>query len=116
MAAFAAAGITILAAGCTSRGTAASPQALGECRDLAVAAGRTPPPVNPARPAMGFDPYNTFGTTFDQSLIVAIVKAMVSDGMQLAGYRYVILDDGWQGARTPAGQITADPRRLPVRP
>jgi alpha-galactosidase len=62
---------------------------------------------------MGYDPYNTFGVTIDQALIVSIVRAMARDGMRAAGYHYIILDDGWQGPRTPAGQITADPRRFP---
>jgi alpha-galactosidase len=62
---------------------------------------------------MGFNPFNTFGTTFDQSLIITVVKAMASNGMRAAGYRYVILDDGWQGSRGPGGQITADARLFP---
>jgi alpha-galactosidase len=62
---------------------------------------------------MGFDPFNTFGTTFDQAMIVSIVKAMARNGMRAAGYRYVILDDGWQGPRNAEGHITADPHRFP---
>jgi len=73
----------------------------------------TPPPVNPDRPVMGFNPYNTFGTSIDQAEIVGIVRAMAANGMRAAGYKYVILDDGWQGARTRSGQITADPSLFP---
>jgi alpha-galactosidase len=62
---------------------------------------------------MGYDPFNTFGTTFTQSLIVQVAEAMAGNGMRDAGYRYVILDDGWQGRRNAAGQLTADPRRFP---
>jgi len=62
---------------------------------------------------MGFNPYNTFGSTIDQALVVGFVRAMARNGMRAAGYRYIILDDGWQGSRTPAGQITADPGRFP---
>jgi alpha-galactosidase len=62
---------------------------------------------------MGFDPYNTFGDTIDQAVIADIVRAMARNGMRAAGYRYIILDDGWQGNRTAAGQITADPGRFP---
>ena len=110
----AAAGVmTLAAAGCTAHRLAASPAAARACRDLAVAAAQTPPPVDLMRPAMGFNPFNTFGTTFDQSLIVAVVKAMARNGMGDAGYRYVILDDGWQGGRTATGLITPSPRLFP---
>lgn len=61
---------------------------------------------------MGFDPYNTFGTTIDQGMIAAIVRAMARNGMRAAGYRYIILDDGWQGPRTSSGTVTANPRRF----
>jgi hypothetical protein len=67
------------------------------------------PPVSPDRPVMGFNPYNTFGTSIDQAEIVEIVRAMAANGMRAAGYHYVILDDGWQGTRTSGGQMTADP-------
>ncbi len=108
-----AAAAVIIMSGCTSRAPAATPAATGACRDLVATPARTPPPVDPMRPAMGFNPFNTFGTTFDQSLIVTVVKAMARNGMRAAGYRYVILDDGWQGPRTAAGQITADTRLFP---
>jgi alpha-galactosidase len=85
----------------------------GSCASLTVSRPVPPPPVNQARPVLGFNPYNTFGTTISQSLIVGIVTAMARNGMRAAGYRYVILDDGWQGQRTPAGQLTADPVRFP---
>jgi alpha-galactosidase len=110
----AAAGVMALAvAGCTTHGTIAPAPAADACSELTAGPARTPPPVEPMRPAMGFNPFNTFGTTFDQSLIVAAVKAMARNGMRAAGYHYVILDDGWQGPRTAGGQLTADPRRFP---
>jgi len=105
--------MALAAAGCAIPGQTASPPGPGVCRELAAAAARTPPPVELTRPAMGFDPYNTFGTVFDQHVIVAIVRAMARSGMRAAGYRYVILDDGWQGRRTSSGTLTADPRRFP---
>lgn len=115
VAAAAVAAIMVLAtAGCTQHGPrTAFSSPPRECRALAASPDRTPPPVNPMRPAMGYNPFNTFGTTFDQTLIVAIVKAMARDGMRADGYHYVILDDGWQGSRSRTGQITADARRFP---
>ena len=68
---------------------------------------------DPDRPVMGFNPYNTFGTTIDQALIVGIVHAMAGNGMRAAGYRYIILDDGWQGGRTAAASSPPIPPGFP---
>jgi alpha-galactosidase len=83
------------------------------CSDLTVRTPVPPPPVDLALPAMGWNPYNTFGTGEDQGLITGVVKAMASDGMRAAGYQFVMLDDGWQGSRTSSGELTADPGRFP---
>jgi len=101
-------------AGCTKDGRpSTAPSLPASCARLAAGPAVAPPRVNARQPAMGFDPFNTFGITFDQALIVSIVKAMARNGMRAAGYRYIILDDGWQGARNASGQITADSRRFP---
>ena len=106
--------VTAGAVGCTRDDPPRTASSLPvSCAQLAAAPTAAPARVNPGRPAMGFDPFNTFGTTFDQALIVAIVKAMARNGMRAGGYRYIILDDGWQGPRNASGQITADPRRFP---
>lgn len=108
--------ITAVTAGCTAH-PAAAPAALGgaaRCAaELAVSHPQAPPPVDPDLPVLGFDPYNTFGTNFNQGLIVAVVRAMAANGMQAAGYRYIILDDGWQGGRSARGQLTSNPARFP---
>ena len=104
------------AVGCTGDrpAGAATPSPLpASCAQLTAPVRPAPAPVPPAQPAMGFDPFNTFGTTFNQALIVAIVEAMAHNGMGAVGYRYIILDDGWQGRRNAKGQITADARRFP---
>ena len=99
--------------GCDSAQQAAAPGP-NACADLVVSHHpEAPPPTDPTRPVMGFDPYNTFGTTIDQGLIIAVVTAMAGNGMRAAGYRYVILDDGWQGDRTSDGQIAANSGRFP---
>lgn len=101
------------AASCTAAGGRPNPALARECAQLTSGHGVPAPAVNPDRPAMGWDPFNTFGTTFNQQLVVSVVKAMESDGMRAAGYRYIILDDGWQGPRDASGNITADPSRFP---
>ena len=103
----------VLTAGaCTSASHGSGPAA-NVCSDLVASPALVPPPVDADRPVMGFDPYNTFGDSADQAEVVGIVQAMARNGMRDAGYRYVILDDGWQGSRTAAGQITSDPGRFP---
>jgi alpha-galactosidase len=101
------------AVSCASADPAVSAAQARSCAQLTAGPKSSPPAVNPMRPAMGYDPFNTFGTTFDQGLIVSVVKSMEINGMRAAGYRYVILDDGWQGSRDSSGQLTADPSRFP---
>jgi len=54
---------------------------------------------------MGWDSWNAFGPKISDSLIRAEAAAMASSGMQAAGYTYVNIDDGWQGARDQNGNI-----------
>ena len=111
-----AAAMTVTTAGCTAN-PAAAPAARGDvarcAAELAVSHPQAPPPVDPDRPVLGFNPYNTFGTNFNQGLIVAVVHAMAANGMRAAGYRYIVLDDGWQGGRSASGQLTSDSARFP---
>ena len=100
-------------AGCDHGSAPAGTSAANACASLVASHPLAPPPVNPDVPVLGYNPYNTFGTSISQGLIVAIVHAMAGNGMRAAGYRYVILDDGWQGGRTATGEITADPLRFP---
>ena len=109
--ALAAAVASVAAAGCDQAHRRAGDSAA--CVSLAVPRPQPPPPVDAGRPVMGWNPYNTFGTRASQSLVVAVVKAMAADGMRAAGYRYILLDDGWQGPRASDGQLTADPARFP---
>jgi alpha-galactosidase len=58
-----------------------------------------------AVPPMGFNHYNHFGNSVTESVMREIVDAMVANGMRDAGYRYVNIDDSWQGGRDAAGKI-----------
>ena len=58
-------------------------------------------------PPMGFSSYPHFGTEVDEQQIIAIVGTMATDGLEQAGYRYINIDDGWQGPRVN-GQLTAN--------
>jgi alpha-galactosidase len=65
-------------------------------------------------PPMGWNSWNTFGTNVDEGLIKGMADAMISSGMQAAGYNYVVIDDGWEAlARDANGNLVPDPKRFP---
>jgi alpha-galactosidase len=62
--------------------------------------------ATPARtPPMGWNSWNHFGTAVTAADIRHAADALVSSGMAAAGYRYVIIDDGWQGERDARGVL-----------
>ena len=66
-----------------------------------------------ATPPMGWNSWNKFGCNVSDKLIREMADAMVSSGMQAAGYQYVNIDDCWQVSRDAQGTIVADPQRFP---
>jgi alpha-galactosidase len=64
-------------------------------------------------PPMGWNSWNKFGCNVSEQLIRDAADAMVSSGMQAAGYEYVVIDDCWQVGRDSNGNILPDPRRFP---
>src|ERR1700761_9351837 len=69
-------------------------------------------PVLPAQdaglattPPMGWNSWNHFGDKVDDATIRAQAEAMVSSGMRDAGYRYINIDDTWEGQRDAQGVI-----------
>ncbi|WP_404337664.1 glycoside hydrolase family 27 protein [Sphingomonas sp. MMS12-HWE2-04] len=56
-------------------------------------------------PPMGWSSWNKFAEKIDDKTIRAMADAMVATGLRDAGYRYVNIDDGWQGTRGPDGRI-----------
>jgi alpha-galactosidase len=64
-------------------------------------------------PPMGWNSWNKFACNVSEQLIRDTADAMVSSGMQAAGYEYVVIDDCWQVARDSNGNILADPQRFP---
>jgi alpha-galactosidase len=68
--------------------------------------GRTPP--------MGWNSWNTFFCSINESLIRGMADSMVSTGMRDAGYQYVVVDDCWMNPnRDSSGNLQADPTRFP---
>jgi alpha-galactosidase len=64
-------------------------------------------------PPMGWNTYNTFAGRFNEKIIHDMVDLIVSSGMKDAGYRYIIIDDNWTGARDSLGFLTVDRERFP---
>jgi alpha-galactosidase len=65
-------------------------------------------------PPMGWNSWNTFATKIDEKLIKDMAEALIKSGMQEAGYKYIVIDDGWEAmARDGRGDLVPDPARFP---
>jgi alpha-galactosidase len=65
-------------------------------------------------PPMGWNSWNRFGAKIDETLVLETAQAMVASGMRDAGYRYVVIDDGWMAPeRDSHGDFVADPEKFP---
>jgi alpha-galactosidase len=64
---------------------------------------------------MGWNSWNTFQTNINEQLVKDMADVLVSSGMKDAGYRYIVLDDGWMAMeREPkAGDLIPDPKKFP---
>ena len=63
-----------------------------------------------ATPPMGWSSWNRFGAAIDDRTVRQIADHLVSSGLRDAGYRFVNIDDGWQGMRGPDGRIRPNAR------
>jgi alpha-galactosidase len=65
-------------------------------------------------PPMGWNSFNHFGCAINDKLVRETADAMVSSGMQAAGYEYIILDDCWMApGRDANGNLYGDPAKFP---
>jgi len=62
-------------------------------------------PSPAATPPMGWNSWNHFAAKIDDATVRAQADAMAASGMRDAGYRYVNIDDTWEGQRDAAGVI-----------
>ncbi|KAH8807802.1 glycoside hydrolase family 27 protein [Xylogone sp. PMI_703] len=70
--------------------------------------------VNPKTPQMGWNSWNTFKTNFNESVIKSTAETLVSSGLAKAGYKYVVLDDGWQAySRDSSGRQQVNVTKFP---
>ena len=62
---------------------------------------------------MGWMTWNLFKGDISDSLIREMADAMVESGLAEAGYRYIFIDDLWQGGRDRFNNIIPDPEKFP---
>ena len=78
--------------------------ALATIAALATTAAHADPAAAPT-PPMGWNSWNHFAAKVDDATVRAEADAMVKSGMRDAGYRYINIDDTWEGTRDASGVI-----------
>ena len=84
-----------------------------------LAPGEWPIAITPTErlaltPPMGWNGFNHFYHNVTEATVEAEARALVSSGMQAAGYTYVNLDGGWDlKRRNSAGELQPDPAKFP---
>ncbi|HET8569931.1 MAG TPA: glycoside hydrolase family 27 protein [Candidatus Limnocylindria bacterium] len=67
-----------------------------------------------ATPPLGWNSWNAFGRKIDERTVLEAADALVATGMRDAGYRYLVIDDGWEAPeRSAEGDLVADPATFP---
>ena len=61
-------------------------------------------------PPMGWNSWNRFHDHFDDATVRQMADALVASGMDKAGYRYIIVDEGWSSYRDAKGNIIGNAR------
>ena len=64
-------------------------------------------------PPMGWNSWNAWGTTVDAEKVRTSADAMEKSGLVGHGFQYVNIDDGWEGTRTPDGELPANAAKFP---
>ncbi len=70
-------------------------------------------PILAQTPPMGWNSWNTFGGDVDEAVVRETADAFVSEGLQDAGYEYVVIDDLWEADERVNGRLTWDPETFP---
>ena len=65
------------------------------------------------RPLMGWSSWNTFRVNISEEIILSAARAMATNGLKTAGYRYVNIDDGFFDGHGPDGVLRFNPKRFP---
>lgn len=64
-------------------------------------------------PQMGWDNWNAYACSVNESLLLSTAQAMVNYGLRDLGYNYVILDDCWSAGRDQYGILQPNTLRFP---
>ena len=64
-------------------------------------------------PPMGWMTWNYFQGKINEQVIRETADAMVESGLAEAGYKYIFIDDLWQGGRDAQNNIIPDARKFP---
>ncbi|MCF8459262.1 MAG: glycoside hydrolase family 27 protein [Flavobacteriales bacterium] len=67
----------------------------------------------PQTPIMGWSSWNHFHIDINEQLIKEQADAMVSSGMNDAGYSFINIDDGYFGGRDGGGNLLSHPEKFP---
>ena len=103
-----------VAAGGIAAGGAGGTTSNGGAAGSTSAGGTTATGVLAATPPMGWNSWNKFAGNITDTLVRGIADAMVSTGMQAAGYQFINIDDMWQAAnRDSSGNIVPDGTKFP---
>jgi alpha-galactosidase len=62
------------------------------------------------RPPMGWNSWNVYRLGVDDAAVRANALSLVTTGLQRAGYRYVVIDGGWEGVRDAQGNFQTNSR------
>lgn len=64
-------------------------------------------------PPMGWMSWNLYGENINEQVVRDIADAMVANGYRDAGYKYIYIDDCWQGGRDNRNNMIPDPKKFP---
>lgn len=83
------------------------------CMQGVTAHAQTPCSQLAPTPPMGWMTWNLFKGDINETLIRQTADAMVEEGFAAAGYKYIFIDDLWQGGRDAQNNIIPDPKKFP---
>lgn len=66
-------------------------------------------------PPMGWNSWNYFGKKeISEQIVIEVIDALAREGLQKAGYQYVVVDGGWRDTVLgPNGELLVDPKKFP---